>query len=194
MAPFDNWMNDLKDYLGRASGEYESVGGGVIESKINVGPGYRVHLADNRRESLILFSGNKRTQKRDIKAAKGILGRSSSEGMTMGRSRPYKTGPQERLKDPTHAAAYLSAAKKNPVKCFARSAGCRGIAQGVGHSGGGGDQSRNVDRTLSSRGNPTLATLDRILGAVGVDQEFRVRSRRQPPRNRAGVASIRIKA
>lgn len=83
MAPFDDWMSDLKDHVGRASvdariarlrlgslGEYQNVGEGVLELKVNVGPGYRIYLADNGRESLILCAGNKRTQKRDIKAAK----------------------------------------------------------------------------------------------------------------------------
>jgi putative addiction module killer protein len=76
-------MNDLKDYVGKgaveariarlrlgALGKHGNVGDGLIELKVDVGPGYRIYLADNGRDSLILCAGNKRTQKQDIKAAK----------------------------------------------------------------------------------------------------------------------------
>ncbi len=46
-------------------------------------------------------------------------------------------------------------------------------------------------RTLSVSGNPTLSTLDRILDAIGVDQEFRVRTRRRTARPRGAVPSVR---
>ena len=82
-VPFDDWMNDLKDSVGKgaveariarlrlgALGQYENVGNGLIELKVDVGPGYRIYVADNGRDSLILCAGNKRTQKRDIRAAK----------------------------------------------------------------------------------------------------------------------------
>src|SRR6266498_2589080 len=38
--------------------------------KVDVGPGYRIYVADNGRDSLILCAGSKRTQKQDTKAAK----------------------------------------------------------------------------------------------------------------------------
>ncbi len=82
-VPFDDWMNDLKDYVGKgaveariarlrlgALGKHANVGDGLIELKVDIGPGYRIYVADNGRDSLILCAGNKRTQKQDIKAAK----------------------------------------------------------------------------------------------------------------------------
>jgi putative addiction module killer protein len=76
-------MRDLKDPVGRAAidakvallrrgslGNHREVGDGLIELKLNVGPGYRVYLADDGRNSVILFAGRKNTQKQDIKAAK----------------------------------------------------------------------------------------------------------------------------
>jgi putative addiction module killer protein len=82
-VPFDDWMRDLRDSVGRAAidakvallrrgslGNYRDVGDGLIELKVNVGPGYRVYIADDGRNSLILGAGRKNTQKRDIKAAK----------------------------------------------------------------------------------------------------------------------------
>ncbi len=82
-APFDDWMRDLKDPVGRAAidakvallrrgslGNYRDVGDGLIELKVNAGPAYRVYIADDGRNSLILCAGRKNTQKQDIKAAK----------------------------------------------------------------------------------------------------------------------------
>lgn len=83
-APFDDWMRDLKDPTGKASIEariallrrgslgkqYRDVGDGLIELKVNVGPGYRIYIADDGRTSLLLIAGRKNTQKQDIRAAK----------------------------------------------------------------------------------------------------------------------------
>ena len=83
-TPFDDWMRDLKDPLGKAAIEariallrrgslgkqFRDVGNGLIELKVNVGPGYRLYIADDGRTSLILFAGRKNTQKRDIRSAK----------------------------------------------------------------------------------------------------------------------------
>jgi putative addiction module killer protein len=56
--------------LGSLGTKFRDVGDGLIERKVDVGPGYRIYLADNGRNSLILLGGRKNTQKRDIKAAK----------------------------------------------------------------------------------------------------------------------------
>jgi putative addiction module killer protein len=50
--------------------QYRDVGDGLIELKVNVGPGYRIYIADDSRNSLILLAGRKNTQKQDIKTAK----------------------------------------------------------------------------------------------------------------------------
>ncbi len=46
-TPFDDWMRNLKDPIGKA-----------------------IYIADDGRASLILFAGRKNTQKQDIKTAK----------------------------------------------------------------------------------------------------------------------------
>jgi putative addiction module killer protein len=83
-VPFDDWMRDLKDPIGKAAIEariallrrgslgkqYRDVGDGLIELKVNVGPGYRIYIADDGRTSLILLAGRKNAQKQDIRAAK----------------------------------------------------------------------------------------------------------------------------
>ena len=55
-------------------GQTRSVGEGVIESKIDFGPGYRIYFA--RRGKIIvllLLGGSKKTQSKDIERAKEIL-------------------------------------------------------------------------------------------------------------------------
>jgi putative addiction module killer protein len=83
-APFDDWMRRLKDTIGRAAidariallrrgslgKKFEDVGDGLIELKVDCGPGYRIYVADDGRKTLILCAGSKRTQKQDIKDAK----------------------------------------------------------------------------------------------------------------------------
>jgi len=98
----------------------------------------------------------------------------------MPRSRPYKTGLSERLRDPDHVAAYLNAAAKESQDVFmlalrdvaeVHKIGKVALAAGVNRE--------TLYRTLSARGNPTFATLESILGAVGVEIHYRVRTRRK---------------
>lgn len=80
---FDTWLANLKDKVGRARialrirsaehgnfGDCESVGGGVTEMRVHVGPGYRAYFT-RRAEVvyLLLLGGGKSTQKRDTKRA-----------------------------------------------------------------------------------------------------------------------------
>ena len=80
---FDSWLSRLKDRVGRARivqrirsaeqgnfGDCESVGEGVSEMRIHVGPGYRAYFT-RRAEViyLLLLGGDKSSQKRDIKRA-----------------------------------------------------------------------------------------------------------------------------
>lgn len=84
-APFDDYMAGLKDIAGKAAiesriallrrgslgKEYEDIGDGLIELKLKkVGPGYRIYVADDGVNTLILYAGSKRTQNKDIKQAK----------------------------------------------------------------------------------------------------------------------------
>ena len=84
---FDACLKGLKDVQARLRiisrimsaqegnfGDCESVGEGISEMRIFVGPGYRVYYT-RRGEVvyLLLCGGNKSSQKRDIKLAKSIL-------------------------------------------------------------------------------------------------------------------------
>lgn len=85
--PFTNWLRGLKDEQARSRirvrmarlqlgnlGDCKSVGGGLLELRIDHGPGYRVYLA-RRGDTLVLLlcGGDKRTQAQDITQARAYL-------------------------------------------------------------------------------------------------------------------------
>lgn len=81
--PFTEWFNSLRDIMARVKlrqrldrmehgnfGDVEPVGQGVSEIKMDYGPGYRIYFVDfNKKKALILYGGDKSTQKKDIKKA-----------------------------------------------------------------------------------------------------------------------------
>jgi putative addiction module killer protein len=85
--PFTHWLRSLKDAQARSRirvrmarlqlgnlGDCKNVGAGLLELRIDHGPGYRVYLA--RRDDtlvLLLSGGDKRTQAQDIKHARAFL-------------------------------------------------------------------------------------------------------------------------
>lgn len=83
VAPFADWLRRLGDGKARNSirvriarlrlgnlGDYRSVGGGVLELRVDIGPGYRVYIGqDGSRFILLLSGGTKRTQTEDIRKA-----------------------------------------------------------------------------------------------------------------------------
>ena len=85
--PFVRWLEGLTDRHARVRidaklsrvregnlGDVQGVGSGVLELRIDWGPGYRVYFA-RRGEFIILLlcAGDKRTQQRDIRRAKTYL-------------------------------------------------------------------------------------------------------------------------
>jgi probable addiction module antidote protein len=90
----------------------------------------------------------------------------------MMRSRLYKEGLLERLKDPQEAAAYLDAALEDgDTEVFllalrdvaeARLGGMTTLAQQTGLN------RETLYRTLSEKGNPELASLGKLWHAVGL--------------------------
>lgn len=84
---FGQWLRRLRDPIGKARitvrirsaqagnfGDCSSVGEGISEMRVHVGPGYRVYFA-RRGEVvyLLLCGGDKASQKRDIEQAKALL-------------------------------------------------------------------------------------------------------------------------
>ena len=82
--PFVEWLENLSDRQARTRiearlarvavgnfGDVEPVGEGVMELRIDWGPGYRVYFARlGQVMVLLLCGGDKRTQQRDINRAK----------------------------------------------------------------------------------------------------------------------------
>ena len=85
--PFVEWLGSLVDREARARiearlaivaagsfGDARSVGGGVMELRVDWGPGYRAYFAkDGLVVIVLLCGGDKRTQDKDIKRAKDYL-------------------------------------------------------------------------------------------------------------------------
>jgi putative addiction module killer protein len=83
---FSNWLFKLQDRAARArievrirrlglglAGDVKPVGEGISELRIDYGPGYRVYFCQRGREIvLLLVGGDKRTQDRDIRAARQL--------------------------------------------------------------------------------------------------------------------------
>jgi probable addiction module antidote protein len=110
----------------------------------------------------------------------------------MARSRSYKIGLHERLKDPDYAAAYLNAAGKESQEVLmlalrdiaeARKVGKVALAAGVNRE--------TLYRTLSARGNPTFATLESILAAVGVELHYRPAAKHKAKRSASAGGAAR---
>ena len=83
---FDAWLTKLKDMRGKARilkrirsakrgnfGDIESLGAGVWEIRIHIGPGYRVYFTRQADSVYVLLcGGSKRSQKKDIPRAQKL--------------------------------------------------------------------------------------------------------------------------
>src|SRR5256885_11921527 len=91
---FADWMNRVRDARAKAKiasridrlrhgnpGDVAPVGEGISEMKIDYGPGYRVYfLARGKNLVILLCSGDKATQDRDIRRAKAIAAELQGQG------------------------------------------------------------------------------------------------------------------
>lgn len=82
--PYSEYVDSLKDRLGAAKirlrvtraemgnlGDHRSVGQGVVELKIDFGPGYRVYIGLQGFQTIVLLcAGDKSSQEKDIARAK----------------------------------------------------------------------------------------------------------------------------
>jgi putative addiction module killer protein len=83
---FAKWLGGLRDAKAKARilarlesarlgnlGDTRTLGGGVGEMRVHVGPGYRVYCAQRHETMLLLCGGAKSSQARDVGRAKLIL-------------------------------------------------------------------------------------------------------------------------
>ena|ERR1700682_1714723 len=111
----------------------------------------------------------------------------------MPRSRSYKIGLDERLKNADYAAAYLNAAKNESQAVFLLA--LRDVAEVHRISKvaeAAGINRETLYRTLSAKGNPTLATLESIFDVLGLERIFRPRVKRK--RTLSSADTVRSKA
>ena len=85
---FRRWLRNLRDRRARARivvriervvegnfGDHRSVGGGIGELRIDVGPGYRIYYTiRNNAVVLLLCGGDKSSQQKDIERARRMAG------------------------------------------------------------------------------------------------------------------------
>jgi len=84
-SPFADWFTDLDSMAASKvttalyrleQGNFsnvQSVGGGVLECKMDFGPGYRIYFGqDGNTLVILLCGGTKKTQQKDIDRAKGF--------------------------------------------------------------------------------------------------------------------------
>ena len=85
---FREWLDGLTDKQAAARiaqrivrlqvgllGDAKSVGGGVMELRVDTGPGYRVYFVTRGCVLIVLLcGGDKKSQKRDIERAKTLAG------------------------------------------------------------------------------------------------------------------------
>lgn len=84
-CPFRDWLNSLDGKIGARVdarlarvrrglfGDSEPVGGGVLELKFDIGPGYRIYFGRVGKDVVILlYSGDKKGQAEDIKSAQSF--------------------------------------------------------------------------------------------------------------------------
>jgi putative addiction module killer protein len=81
--PFQSWLDRLKDLRGRVAiqrridrvaagnpGDCKPCANGVMELRVDVGPGYRVYFArEGERIVILLCGGDKKSQRADIATA-----------------------------------------------------------------------------------------------------------------------------
>jgi putative addiction module killer protein len=86
-VPFNEWLDSLNDSaaqqrvdtrLGRIRGgnlgDHRSVGGGILELRLDFGPGYRIYFTRRGRNVVILLAGGeKHRQERDLQRAREYL-------------------------------------------------------------------------------------------------------------------------
>ena len=86
LVPFDEWFDSLCDQRMQAAvdarltriragnfGDCKSVGGGVFELRINLGPGLRLYYGLHGQKIVVLLGGgDKRSQSRDIRRAQQL--------------------------------------------------------------------------------------------------------------------------
>ena len=180
-------MQDLKDRQARTRiearvdrvavgnfGDAATVGEGVMELRIDWGPGYRAYFARlGARYRVAPLRGRQTDTQKDIERAKGISRTTRralrGKSRTAAPSLPYEPWLIEQLKDPAEAAAYLEAViERRPGGDHARAAAVAQAQGGVAEWRASETHSRGDLQDAVQSGNPELRSLNAVLRATGL--------------------------
>ena len=185
------WIDDLRDLAGRArilarverlaagiAGDVKSVGTGVSELRVDVGPGYRVYFTRQGREIVLLLAGgDKSTQTADIKTALRLA--SNLKEWYMAKTPTSRYDVAEHLRTPQEMAAYLEACieEANGDAAFiAKALGDIARAQGMSQVARDAGLSReSLYKALSGDRAPGFDTILKVMTALGLKLHADVR-------------------
>jgi putative addiction module killer protein/probable addiction module antidote protein len=179
-------------------GDRRSVGDRVSELRVDVGQGYRLYYTVRGRTIIFLLcGGSKKTQKADIGKAEAMVKaadrkkREAGGGRVRERQAGYaaETGEpiitdEDITFTPFDAADYLErdssqiyllrdALASGHPGYIADAIGAVARARGLGNlERATGRKRQTLNKSLSRKGNPTLATLMTVLGALGLRLEI----------------------
>ena len=147
------------------------MGEGVSELRIDYGPGYRVYFKKRGRTIVVLLAGgDKRTRSRDIATALRLARNLQVDAMTKTVTSPYDVA--EHLRTPEEMAAYLEASIEEAdgdAAFVARALGDIARAKGMSQVACDAGLSReSLYKALSGERNPSLDTVLRVVGALGL--------------------------
>jgi probable addiction module antidote protein len=150
-------------------GDVKPVGDGILELRIDHGPGYRVYYVQKAKEFVVLRAGgDKASQVRDIQQAKASASNLQEQVMAKTVTTPWD--PADHLDTKEDMAAYLEAALEEGDPALVAAAlgdiaRAKGMTQIAREAGLGRESSY---KALSPGGNPEFATIMRVVVAVGL--------------------------
>jgi putative addiction module killer protein/probable addiction module antidote protein len=192
-VPITEWLAGVRDAKVRAKleirfsraaiglfGDTRSVGGGILEMREDIGPGYRVYCARHGQILVILFcGGDKSTQCADRPGQEILAGMETEKflnKMKRAASVSHSDSTIAELRaNRAFAVEYLKAALEELDDSEHRAVGLLALRQIAEAYGGlayvaqeAGITREALYRALSPKGNPTLKTLLAVLHAVGM--------------------------
>jgi putative addiction module killer protein/probable addiction module antidote protein len=187
--PFVEWLAGLNDRQARARvearlarvaagnlGDVETAGEGVLELRIDWGPGYRVYFSRLGQVSSFSFAGGTKGHSTRTSNVRKTISKTTRRAPRKGRhatapSLPYEGWLIERLKDPAEAAAYLETVIEEGDQGAIMLA-LRQVAQAQGGVAGIARKAKLTReatyKMLSRSGNPELRSLTSVLRATGL--------------------------
>ena len=152
-------------------GDARPVGDGISEMRIDCGPGYRAYFKKQGRTIIVLLAGgDKRTRSDDVKTALRLARNPQVGTMTRTTTSPYDVA--EHLRTREDMAAYLEACMEEAdgdaafiAKALGDIARARGMSQVACDAG---LSRESLYKALSGERNPTLDTVLRVIGALGL--------------------------